>query len=199
MSNPLIPEDEPVRADPLSDQINRLLDLITSDLMDHAETDDPLPPFFEFSSAEAATMGLRRPWQRRLTPTFEHDSVKFVVYVLDGPGPGFIYQEPPQFEEFGPDGVFDSRGRQAELGVEDFTVVVTGWSEQPNVDVFDKLLRAAAASYLSPMDVGALSTLELRDRLVPVLRQYQREQMLFWPAENLARNLGRLMSRRSGQ
>ena len=142
-------------------------------------------------------MGLRRPWQRRLTPTFEHDSVAFVVYVLDEPG--HIYQEPPELEEFGPDGVFDSRGRQAELGVEDFTVVVKGWSEEPNVDVFDRLLRAAAASYLSKIDVGALNTHELRDRLVPVLRQYQREQMLFWPAEKLARNLGRLVSRRSGQ
>ena len=165
--------------------------------MEHPETDNPLPPFFEFSSAEAATMGLRRPWQRRLTPTFEHDSVEFVGYVLDGPG--FIYQEPSEFVEYGPDGVFDSKGRQAELGVEDFTVVVKGWSEHPNVDIFDSLLRAAAASYLSQIDVGALSTRELRERIVPVLRQYQREQMLFWPAEKLARNLWMLVSRRSGQ
>jgi hypothetical protein len=168
-------------------------------LTDHTGPDNPLPPFFEFSSAQAATMGLRRPWQRKLTPTFEYDSVEFVVYVLDGSGPGFISQEPPELEAFGPDGVFDSRGRQAQLGVEDFTVVVKAWSEQPVVDVFDRLLRAAAASYLSQIDVGALSTLELRDRLVPVLRQYQREQMLFWPIEKLARNLLRLMSRRSGQ
>ena len=162
------------------------------------EPDNPLPPFFEFSSAEAATMGLRRPWQRRLTPTFQYDSVEFVVYVLDGSGPGFINQEPPELEEFGPDGVFDSRGRQAELGVDDFTVVVKGWSEQSRDDVFDRLLRAAAVSYLPQIDVGALSTLELRDRLVPVLRQLQREQMLFWPVEKWARNLWRLTSRRPG-
>jgi hypothetical protein len=167
--------------------------------MNHAEPETLLPPFFEFSSAEAATMGLRRPWQRRLTPTFEHDSVEFVVYVLDGSGPGFISQEAPELEEFGPDGVFDSRGRQAELGVEDFTVVVKRWSEQPHIDVFDRLLRAAAASYLPHLDVGALDTFELRDRLVPVLRQYQREQMLFWPAEKLGRNVWRLVSRRSGK
>ena len=196
-SNPLIPEDEPVPTDPLSDQINRLLDLTTSDLMDHPETDDPLPPFFEFSSSEAATFGLHRPWQRRLTPTFKLDADDFVVYLLDGPGS--IQQEPWGLEEFGPDGVFDSRGRQAELGIEDFAVVVKRWSEQPNVDVFDRLLRAAAASYLRQIDVGALSTAELRGRLVPVLRQYEREQMLFWPAEKLARNLWRLLSRRSGQ
>jgi hypothetical protein len=195
VSNPVIPEDQPVPPDPVSHH-NRLLDLIT-DLMDHPDTENPLPPFFEFSSPEAATIGLRRPWQRRLTPTFEHDSVKFVVYVLDGCGPGSIYQEPSELEEFGPDGVFDSRGKQAELGVEDFTVVVKGWSR--NVDVFDGLIRDAAASYLSPIYVGALSTLELRARLVPVLRQFQRERMLFWPAEKLARHLGRLMSRRSGE
>jgi hypothetical protein len=166
--------------------------------MAHSEPDNPLPPFFVFSSSEAATVGLHRPWQSRLPPTFKHDSAEFVVYVLDGFGPGNINQEPSELEEFGPDGVFDSRGRQAELGVEDLTVVVKGWSEKPNVGVFDTLLRAAAASYLPQIDVGGLSTVELRDRLVPVLRQYQREQMLFWPAENLARSLWRLMSRRSG-
>jgi len=173
--------------------------LIPSDLKARSEPDNPLPPFFEFSSAEAATMGLRRPWQRRLTPTFEYDSVEFVVYVLDELGPGFIFQEPPEMVEFGPDGVFDSRGGQAELGVEDSTVVVKGWSKQSRVDLFDRLLRAAAVSYLPHVDVGVLSTLELRDRLVPVLRQHQREQMLFWPAEKLARNLWRLISGRSGQ
>lgn len=159
--------------------------------MDRAETDKPLPPFFEFSSAEAATMGLRRPWQRKLTPTFKHESADFVVYVLDGFEPGFVAQEPPELEEFGADGFFDSRGRQAELGIEDSTVVVKGWSRQPNVEVFDSLLRAAAASYLPQIDVGALSTAELRDRLVPVLREYQREQMLSWPAQKLARSIGR--------
>lgn len=157
--------------------------------MDRTAPDDPTPPFFEFSSAEAATMGLRRPWQRRLTPTFEHKSVELVVYVLEGSGPGSIAQEPPEFEEFGPDLVLDSGGRQAELGIEDDTVVVKRWSEQPNVERFDRLLRAAAASYLQQIDVSALSTAELRDRLVPILRQHQREQMLFWPVEKLARNV----------
>ena len=142
-------------------------------------------------------MGLRRPWQRKLTPTFKHDSVEFVVYVLDGPG--FISQEPPELEEFGPDGVFDSGGRQAELGIEDGTVVVKRWSEQPRMDTFDRLLRAAAASYLPQVDVGPLSTIELRDLLVPVLRQYQREQMLFWPVERWARKLWSPTSRRFGR
>ena len=164
-------------------------------MIERQELDSPLPPYFEFSSAAAAAMGLRRPWQRRLPPTFEYDSVEFVVYVLDGSGPGFISQEPPELEEFGPDGVFDSRGRQAELGVENFTVVVKRWSEQPRVDIFDRLLRAAASSYLSGIDVGAMDTAELRDLLVPVLRQYQREQMLFWQAEKLARNLRSLFPR----
>jgi hypothetical protein len=166
-------------------------------VIEREEPDKPSPPFFEFSSAEAATMGLRRPWERRLTPTFELDSAgEMVVYVLDRPG--YIHQEPPELNEFGPDQVFDSRGRLAELGVEDFTVVIKRWSEQPMADLFDRLLRAAAASYLPETGTGALSTIELRDRLVPVLRQYQREQMLFWPIQQMARNLWRSVSPRSG-
>jgi hypothetical protein len=190
------PQVEPIPVDPISHQIDRLLDLITSGLMDRPEPYDPLPPFFEFSSAEASTMGLRRPWERRLTPTFNVEgSGDMVVYVLDGLGE--IHQEPPQLEAYGADGVFDSQGRVADLGVEDFAVVVKRWSRLPKADVFDQLLRAAAASYLPATDAGALSTFEIRDLLVPVLRQYQREQILFWPLQKAARRLWRSVSRRS--
>jgi hypothetical protein len=164
--------------------------------MERPEPRDPLPPFFEFSSAEAATMGLRRPWERRLTPTFNFEgSGEMVVYVLDGLQE--IHQEPPQLETYGADGVFDSRGRVADLGVEDFTVVVKRWSRLPMADVFDQLLRAAAASYLPATDAGALSTFEIRDLLVPVLRQYQREQILFWPVQQMVKNLRMALWRRS--
>src|SRR5258706_2877864 len=98
--------------------------------MDHPDSYDPLPPFFEFSSAEAATMGLRRPWERRLPPTFNVEgSGEMVVYVLDGLQE--IHQEPPQLETYGADGVFDSRGKVADLGVRDFTVVVKPLSRLP--------------------------------------------------------------------
>lgn len=118
-----------------------------------------------------------------------------VVYVLDGLGE--IHQEPPQLETYGADGVFDSRGRVADLGIDDFTVVVKRWSRLPMADVFDQLLRAAAASYLPATDARALSTFEIRDLLVPVLRQYQREQILFWPVQETVRKLWRSVSRRS--
>jgi hypothetical protein len=164
--------------------------------MEPSEPYAPLPPFFEFSTAEAANMGLRRPWEKRLTPTFNvEESGEMVVYVLDDPRE--IRQEPPELEEYGADGLFDSRGRVADLGVEDFTVVVKRWSRQPMADVFDSLLRAAAATYLPATDVGTLSTFEIRDLLVPVLRQYQQEQMLFWPIQRLAKNLRMALSRRS--
>jgi hypothetical protein len=163
--------------------------------MDRPEPDNPLPPFFEFSSAEAATMGLRRPWERRLTPTFNVEgSGEMVVYVLDSLGE--IHQEHPQLETYGADGVFDSRGRFADLSVEDFTVVVKRWTRLPMADVFDSLLRAAAASYLPGTDADAMSTFEIRDLLVPVLRQYHREQILFWPVQETARKIWRSVSRR---
>lgn len=141
-------------------------------------------------------MGLRRPWERRLTPTFKVEgSGEMVVYVLDGLGQ--IHQEPPELETYGADGVFDSTGRVADLGVDDLTVVVKRWSREPTADVFDQLLRAAAASYLPATDAGALSTFEIRDLLIPVLRQYQREQMLFWPVQRIATKLRRSITRRS--
>ena len=159
--------------------------------MNAPQAGDPLPPFFEFSSAEAATMGLRRPWQRKLTPTFTYDSVEFVVYVLDDSAPGSIYQEPPEFHEYGADGVFDATGRQAELAIEDDTVVVKTWSPERNIDVFERLIRAAADSYLPQIGVTTKTTAELVERLVPVIRQYQREQSLFWPIQRWAENLRR--------
>ena len=54
------------------------------------EPDNPLPPFFEFNSADETHL-----------------------YVFDKPL--HINQEPPELEEYGPDKVFDSRGRLAEL------------------------------------------------------------------------------------
>jgi hypothetical protein len=64
----------------------------------------PSPPFFEFNQED------------------ESDVLLFDT-------PSYIHQEPPEFEEFGPDRVFDSTGRLAELRVDDYVVVVTGWSE----------------------------------------------------------------------
>jgi hypothetical protein len=164
--------------------------------MERLKPTSPLPPFLEFSVAEGAAMSMRQPWQRRIPPSFEVDSAhETVAYVFDEPG--HIYQEPPELEEFGPDQVFDSRGRLAELGVEDFVVVIKRWSEQPDMDLFDRYLRAAAPCYLPEDEVRALGTLDLRDRLAVVMRQRQREYRLFWPVEKFARNLWRLVSRRS--
>jgi len=125
---------------------------IDVDLKDH-EPDKPLPPFFEFNSAD------------------ESD-----VFLFDEPG--HINQEPPELEEYGPDKVFDSRGRLAELGVEDFVVVIKGWSE-PNEDLFRTYLRTAVALYLPQDVISVLSTGELRDRLLGLVRQRQREHSLF--------------------
>jgi hypothetical protein len=162
--------------------------------MESDELDRPLPPFFEFSPAEGATMSMPRPWQRRIPPSFDFESAgETVAYVLDEPG--HIYQEPRELEEFGPDKVFDSRGRRADLGVEDFAVVIKRWSEQPDMDLFERYLRAAAACYLPQGDVIVLGTFELRDRLAVLMRDRQREDMLFWPIEKLARNLWSLVSR----
>jgi hypothetical protein len=164
--------------------------------MEGQEPDSQLAPFFEFSPTEGATMSMRRPWQRRIPPTFELESGReTVAYVLDEPG--HIYQEAPELEELGPDQVFDSRGRLAELEVEDFRVVIKRWSEEPKTYLFDRYLRAAAACYMPEDEVGALGTFELRDRLAVVMRQRQREYMLFWPVEKFARSLWRLVSRRS--
>jgi hypothetical protein len=59
----------------------------------------------------------------RLAPFFEFDSSdEGEVFVFDKPG--HINQEPPELEEYGPDPVFDSNGRSAELGVEGFDVVI---------------------------------------------------------------------------
>jgi len=162
--------------------------------MESHEVDSPLPPFFEFSPAEGATMSMPRPWQRRIPPSFDFESAgETVAYVLDEAG--HIYQEPPELQEFGPDKIFDSRGRLAELEVEDFAVVIKRWSEQPNLDLFDRYLRAAASCYLPQDDVSGLGTFELRDRLAVLMRNRQRADMLFWPVEKLARNLWSLFWR----
>ena len=162
--------------------------------MESHEPDSPLPPFFEFGPAEGAMMSMPRPWQRRIPPSFDFESAgETVAYVLDEPG--HIHQEPPELEEFGPDKVFDSRGRLAELGVEDFAVVITRWSEQPNMNLFERYLRAAVTCYLPQGDVSGLDHSDLRDRLAVLMRDRQREDMLFWPVEKLARNLWSLFSR----
>jgi hypothetical protein len=128
-----------------------------------AEPDEPLPPFFEFNSADESDLS-----------------------VFDKPG--HINQEPPELEVYGPDKIFDSRGRLAELGVENFGVVVKGWSE-PNLDLFRTYLRTAAARYLPSAVTGVLSTVELRDRIYAVLLQRQREHSLFGRLSMFARNL----------
>ena len=140
-------------------------------------------------------MSMPRPWQRRIPPSFEIDSgQQAVAYVFDEPG--HIYQEAPELEEFGPDKVFDSTGRLAELGVEDFAVVIKRWSDHSSMDLLDRYLRAAAPCYLAEDEVGELSASELRDRLAAIMRQRQREYMLFWPAEKLARTLLRVVTGR---
>lgn len=138
-------------------------------LTDRDEPNSPLPPFFEFNSADESDL-----------------------YVFDKPG--HINQEPPELEEYGPDKVFDSRGRLAELGVEDFAVVIKRWSE-PNMEQFDAYLRGAAAHHLAEDDVRALKTFELRDRLAAVQRQWQREHSLFGRLSMFARNMWRSVSR----
>jgi hypothetical protein len=134
--------------------------------------DSPLAPFFEFNSSDEGE-----------------------VFVFDKPG--HINQEPPELEEYGPDPVFDSSGRSAELGVEGFGVVIKRWSE-PNVDQFDRHLRVAAARHIPEEDISALGTFELRDRLETGVRKWQREHALFWPVQKFARNLWWSVSRRSG-
>jgi hypothetical protein len=133
--------------------------------------DNPLPPFFEFDPTDASE-----------------------VLIFDKPG--HINQEPPEFEERGPDQVFDSRGRLAELGVEDYLVVIKGWSE-PNIDQFDRCLRGAAAYRLPEDEVRALGTFELRDRLEAVVRHWQREHSLAGRLSALTQKLRRFVSRRS--
>jgi hypothetical protein len=133
--------------------------------------DYPLPPFFEFDPTDASE-----------------------VFVFDKPG--HINQEPPEFEEGGPDQVFDSRGRLAELGVEDNLVVIKGWSE-PNIDQFDRCLRGAAAYRLPKDEVRAQGTFELRDRLEAVVRHWQREHSLAGRLSAFTQNLRTFVSRRS--
>ncbi len=71
------------------------------------------PPFFEFGSEE------EEDW----------------VWLFDKKP--YIQQEPPEFEE-GPDAYFDSAGRVAELGVEDYAVVIKRSSEQPDLPALDQ-------------------------------------------------------------
>ena len=158
-----------------------------------SDTPESTGPYFEFSPIESATMSLRRPWQRKTPPSFDIGSVDgsttaaIVAYVLDDPLE--INQEPTELESYGPDLLFDSRGLVAELGIEDDQVVVKHWSDQPNLDRFDRFLRAAAPVYLPDLDVNGMKTSELRDRLEPVLRRKQRETALFWPIEDFVRRV----------
>jgi len=152
-------------------------------------------PYYEFSPVDSATMSLRRPWQRTTPPSFDIGSVDgsttaaIVAYILDDPVE--VNQEPTELGSYGPDLLFDSRGFAAELGIEDDRVVVKHWSDQPNLDRFDRFLRAAAPVYLPDVDVSGLKTSELRDRLEPMLRQKQREAALFWPIEDFVRRVWR--------
>jgi len=160
-----------------------------------SDTPESTGPYFEFSPVESATMSLRRPWQRKTPPSFEIGSVDgsttaaIVAYVLDQPVE--INQEPTELGSYGPDLLFDSRGLVAELEIEDDQVVVKHWSDQPDLDRFDRFLRAAAPVYLPELDVSGLKTSELRDRLEPMLRQKQRETAFFWPIEDFGRRVWR--------
>jgi hypothetical protein len=132
----------------------------------------------------------------RWLPFFEFNSLdQGWAFVLDSSG--HVNQEPPEFEEHGPDLVFDSRGRFAELGVEHFDVVIKRWSERPDLARFDKCLRTAAARYLVDEDVSPLRTFELRDRLETAVRRWHRQHTILWPIELFARRLWRWVSRRS--
>jgi len=157
------------------------------------DTAESTGPYFEFSPIESATMSLRRPWQRKTPPSFDIVSVDgsttiaIVAYVLDSPQE--INQEPSELEHYGADLLFDARGLVAELGIEDYQIVVKRWSDQPNLDRLDRFLRAAAPVYLPHLDVSGLKTSELCDRLEPVIRQRQRETALFWPIEDFVRRM----------
>jgi hypothetical protein len=134
--------------------------------------DEPAAPFFEFTPTEPG-------W----------------AYVFDKPG--HLHQlEAPEFEERGPDHVFDSGGRLAELAVEDFLVVIKKWSAQPMLELFDMYLRSAASRYMPGADVSRLGTFELRDRLEEVLRHRQLEKM---PFRRLARLVRRIWTAASGR
>ena len=137
--------------------------------MDHPDP-IPFPPFFEFNNED------------------ESDLLVFDI-------PSHINQEPPEFEEFGPDRVFDSTGRLADLGVHDYMVVVKGWSE-PKIDEFDHHLRRAARHHLADEVVNGLGTFELRDRLEEVIRRWQREHSLSGRLAMLGERIRRLVSRR---
>jgi hypothetical protein len=132
------------------------------------------------------------PW----LPYFEFESAdKGYLILLDAAG--YIHQEPPEFEEFGPDLIFDSSGRRAELAIDGFDVVVKGWPDQPDLDHFDRCLRTAAVAYMKDEDVSSLATLELRDRLEKAVRKWHRERSLFMPIRRLARKVSDRLSRRS--
>ena len=168
------------------------------DQVSRSDTPESTGPYFEFSPIESAAMSLRRPWQRKTPPSFDVGSVDesttaaIVAYVLDDPLE--INQEPTELGDYGPDLLFDSRGLVAELGIEDDRVVVKHWSDQPNLDRFDRFLRAAAPVYLPDLNVSGLKTSELRDRLEPVLRQRQRETALTWPIEDFVRRVWRRLT-----
>jgi hypothetical protein len=117
------------------------------------------------------------------------------AFVFDAPGE--IHQmEAPELEERGPDLVFDSTGRLADLAVQNYFVAISGWSEQPRLDLFDKYLRAAAERYIREEDVTRLGTFELRDRLEAALRLQQQERT---PLRMLARLLHSLWRSASGR
>ncbi len=129
-------------------------------------TREPSLPFFEFDRAD---------------PSFLH--------VHDRAG--YVHQEPPELEEHGPAEIFDAEGRVAELAVEDWVVVVRGWSPEPDLPRFDARLRAAAPFYLRGEDLSGSSTGELRVRLAAAARRWEREHTLSWPF--LQKLFGRLL------
>ena len=129
-------------------------------------------------------------------PYFEFEAAdNGYLILLDAAG--YIHQEPPEFEEYGPDLVFDASGRRAQLAIDGLDVVVKRWSEQPDLDRFDTCLRAAAAAYMKDEDVSSLATLELRDRLEKAVHTWHRERSLLRPIRRLAQKVSDRLSGRS--
>ncbi len=110
---------------------------------------------------------------------------------------GYVHQEPPELEEFGPAEIFDSEGRMAVLGVEDWAVVIKGWSAQPDLLRFDARMRSVAPSYMPDTDIAALDTFDLRDRLADAVREWGREHTPIAFVKRLASDMWRRIRSRA--
>ena len=125
-----------------------------------------------------------------MLPFFEfvHDDASWMILHDRA---GYVHQEPPEFEEFGPAEIFDSEGHMAVLGVKDWAVVIEGWSAEPDLSRFDARMRRLAPRYMPGGDFTALDTFELRDRLADAVRQWDREHTPIAFVQRLARDLWR--------